>query len=414
MNLDINHVKFLTRIIIYLVILSSAKISAKELTLENILREAALVNGLTPVETTHLEQDPILVEIGEALFESTALSLNDDISCQTCHLDEFGSADGIPNAVGVGGKGEGIERGLHGGAIVPRNTLPFWGRGGKGFDVFFWDGKVDFKNKQKISQFETLHPSNDPLITAIHLPPLEIREMIIEDNFISENKTEEVSNAEVVYEALLKSIRLNEKSTVSALASYFNIQTSELKFIHIAHALSSFIRDNFKLRETRFHEFVFNGQKLDESELKGGLIFYGKGKCSVCHSGAYFTDFEFHNIVLPQIGFGKNGFGVDYGRFNVTTNPKDLYKFRTPPLYNVTKTRPYGHSGSVNELADVITYHFDPLVAYDTDTMSQFDRNELFKRIASIDTTSQIGYLDETEISDVVNFLKTLDFDIAK
>ena len=80
-----------------------------------------------------------------------------------------------------------------------------------------------------------------------------------------------------------------------------------------------------------------------------------------CHYGPYFSDLKFHVVPFPQLGFGKNGFGVDYGRFNVTFDPKDLYKFRTPPLFNVEKTAPYGHSGSVATIQEAIAAHFDPL-----------------------------------------------------
>ena len=100
---------------------------------------------------------------------------------------------------------------------------------------------------------------------------------------------------------------------------------------------------------------------MSESEQKGGLIFYGKGRCSSCHNGPYFTDFQFHAIATPQLGFGKNGFGIDYGRYNSTLRDEDRYRFRTPPLWNVTKTAPYFHSGSVQELEDAILLHVDPL-----------------------------------------------------
>ena len=72
----------------------------------------------------------------------------------------------------------------------------------------------------------------------------------------------------------------------------------------------------------------------------------------MCHSGPYFSDFKFHVVAFPHLGFGVNGFGVDYGRFNATFDPVDRYKFRTPPLYNVVKTGPYGHSGSVATVED--------------------------------------------------------------
>ena len=53
------------------------------------------------------------------------------------------SADGIPNAVGVGGIGEGSERVKSYGAILPRNTLPLWGRGIENFNTLFWDGRIE-------------------------------------------------------------------------------------------------------------------------------------------------------------------------------------------------------------------------------------------------------------------------------
>ena len=76
------------------------------------------------------DKDSDLSKSGEALFESTAISLNGDISCSTCHLDSKGSADGLPLAAAIGGKGKGIARFNSGAQLLPRNTLPFWGRGG--------------------------------------------------------------------------------------------------------------------------------------------------------------------------------------------------------------------------------------------------------------------------------------------
>ena len=175
--------------------------------------------------------------------------------------------------------------------------------------------------------------------------------------------------------------------------------------------MAAFIRINFQLKNTKFHNFVFNNGPLTDDEIKGGLIFYGKGKCSVCHQGPYFSDFKFHTIPFPQLGFGKNGFGIDYGRYNVTFNPKDLYKFRTPPLFNVEKTNPYGHSGSVKTLREVIIYHIDPLRIINLKEMDQIDRVEYYKRLAlSADTINKIGLLDKNEIDLLVIFLKTLNF----
>jgi len=142
---------------------------------EQALRNAALDSGVVPLKDIQIQTDPEMVAVGEKLFESTLLSFNGETSCQTCHLDEFSSADGLANAIGTRGEGEGNERLMSGGDIVPRNTLALWGRGTKGFDTLFWDGKVQKVGPDIISQFGTDSPSTDPLVVAAHLPFVEIR-----------------------------------------------------------------------------------------------------------------------------------------------------------------------------------------------------------------------------------------------
>ena len=379
--------------------------------ISDILRQAALDNEFVPVAETHVIVDANLAAIGKKLFESRSLSLNGNISCKDCHLEQFGSADGIPNAIGVGGEGEGADRVVSGGAIIPRNTLPLWGRGGAGFDMLFWDGKVDFTDGQRISQFGAQPPSEDPLITAIHLPAVEIREMLTEDPQVHESKQEDVESAAQLYDGIMARLEESEAETLSALGRHMSVEPDGLEFIHVATAIADFIREEFRLQQTRFHRFVFEDGDLSEQERRGALIFYGKGKCATCHSGPYLTDFAFHAIPFPQLGFGKNGFGVDYGRYNVTHDPGDLYTFRTPPLFNVTKTEPYGHSGSVGNLADAIRLHFDPLPLVDIEAMAPFDRHEFYKRLmAAGDDMLQIGFLADEDVDALVAFLHTLSF----
>ena len=140
-------------------------------------------------------------------------------------------------------------------------------------------------------------------------------------------------------------------------------------------------------------------------------MFYGKGRCSICHAGPHFSDFKFHVVPFPQLGFGKNGFGVDYGRFNATLDPKDLYKFRTPPLYNVQKTAPYGHSGSVATLEEAIIAHFDPLRLIDLSSVDALTRHDFYKKLTlSSETANTVGFLSAEDVNDLVSFLKTLSF----
>ena len=94
-------------------------------------------------------------------------------------------------------------------------------------------------------------------------------------------------------------------------------------------------------------------------------LFFGKAKCSQCHSGKLFTDQKFHSIALPQFGPGRtrimDPFVRDVGRMGETDNLDDAYRFRTQSLRNVALTAPYGHNGSYATLDGIIRHHLDPI-----------------------------------------------------
>ena len=407
--------KFVTSVVLIIIVLSGFADRASAELRADVLRNAAIRNGFATPESLLLPFSQKKSDIGRRLFQSSLLSLNSDMACQTCHLDRFGSTDGLPNAVGVGGRGAGPTRLQSPGAIVPRNTLPLWGRGGRGFGTFFWDGKVELLPSGVIlSQFGAEPPSSDPLTVAVHLPFVEIREMVVDDDRTSkEFMTEDVAEAKKMYELLTTRVK-EDNLLANGIISAFEIKQKDINFRHIAESITDFIRDCFQIRETKFHRFVFKGESLSSPELTGGLIFYGKGRCALCHTGPYLSDLNFHTIPFPQAGFGKNGFGIDYGRYNVTFDDRDLYRFRTPSLINVAKTGPYSHSGSVVTLADAIRFHFDPLRFFDPSRHDVITRNELYKKIAAWSSSElSIPVMDDGEIKELVWFLKTLSFEAS-
>ncbi|OWV60716.1 methylamine utilization protein MauG [Mameliella alba] len=379
---------------------------------EAVLRKAALENGLRPVEESWPEFEPEKAEVGKLLFESELLSLTRNVSCRNCHLDEFGSADGLPLGHGAGGVGKGIERMKSPAGVLSRNALALWGRGGAGFDTFFWDGRVDASSGDVRSQFGNMAPSDDPLVVTVHLPPVEFREMIGESDATEWLRLGEVGAAARVHMEIARRIR--ETPEIAApLAVASGLEVGELTYLQIAEAIAAFIRSEFRLRKTKFHRFVFEGETLTERELAGGLLFYGRGQCAVCHTGAYFSDLQFHAIPFAQFGFGFNGFGIDYGRYNFTLDPRDRYAFRTPPLYNVTKTAPYSHSGVEPNLAGAIRAHVDPLAEIDTSRLSALDRAEVYQKIARwSQEPSYAVELSDAEIAELVAFLAALEFDL--
>jgi cytochrome c peroxidase len=236
------HMRFATNILLSILTLGFAFTAwgTEEKAFPQILRKQVLENGFVPAKELYVNPDEGLVPIGKVIFESKKLSLNGNISCQTCHLSQFGSADGIPNAAAIFGTGEGPQRLLSGAKLLPRNTLPFWGRGAKGFNTFFWDGKVDFSNSQKISQFGSQPPSDDALVTAAHLPLVEIREMLDEDDFVKAHKQESVGKSQEVYKAIADNLRQFEPQATKSLAEYLHKPVEQLTYTDYARSIAAF------------------------------------------------------------------------------------------------------------------------------------------------------------------------------
>lgn len=83
---------------------------------------------------------------------------------------------------------------------------------------------------------------------------------------------------------------------------------------------------------------------------------------------------------MPQIGPGK-GHGADKtyfsasgfpdrledeGRFRVTFESADMFRFRTPSLRNVALTGPWGHSGAFDTLDGMVRHHLDAVASLDS------------------------------------------------
>src|SRR6185369_11504757 len=114
---------------------------------------------------------------------------------------------------------------------------------------------------------------------------------------------------------------------------------------------------------------------LTGNQKQGALIFFGKGRCVSCHavsgqSNEMFSDFENHNISVPQIapefGAGRGnvifdgpGENEDFGAEQISADPADRYRFRTSPLRNVALQPAFFHNGAFTRLEDAIRHHLD-------------------------------------------------------
>ncbi len=130
----------------------------------------------------------------------------------------------------------------------------------------------------------------------------------------------------------------------------YNTPPTELSLLK---ALAAFQRTLIS-GNSRFDEYYFQGKEntLTEAEKRGKELFFGsQTNCSSCHSGFLFTNEAFANIGLYEVY-------DDPGRGRLTANPGDFGKFKVPSLRNIAVTAPYMHNGSMATLKEVIE-HFN-------------------------------------------------------
>ncbi|WP_293196497.1 cytochrome c peroxidase [Ottowia sp.] len=93
-------------------------------------------------------------------------------------------------------------------------------------------------------------------------------------------------------------------------------------------------------------------------EKQGALLFMTKAGCSRCHSGPALNSETFHALGLGDMP-GRPGAGIPgerFGRGGFTARESDLYKFKTPQLYNLNDSPYLGHGGTVRSVRAMVEY----------------------------------------------------------
>jgi cytochrome c peroxidase len=122
---------------------------------------------------------------------------------------------------------------------------------------------------------------------------------------------------------------------------------------------------------------------VSESAKRGFVLFNGKARCSLCHSGWRFTNDTFQDIGVSTRDLGRGREAKD--------EPLMQYAFKTPTLRSVALHAPYMHDGSAADLHQVVKL-------YEEGGIDRPSRSPLIK---PVDLTDQ-------ERSELVAFLETL------
>lgn len=378
-------------------------------------------------------------KLGQALFFDPIMGGPHNTTCATCHIRSKGSVDGLPMAVGIGSNGVGEQRLQNEKAfVIPRNVLPFFNRGSSDFTAFFWDGRVQLGPDGRFESplGDRLPKGFDNLLAvASTFPQVEPDEMLgrslrrggegngtyhaelVSDKVDPDNFQERTLD---VYKNLIirlvgKSEELN--STESAYRKLFSEaypDVTEYNISHIGNSLSAYISKAFELQAAPWDRYIQgDNSALTPEQKMGAMIFFGKGRCAVCHSGGQFSDFKYHGLAVPQLDVGKHGGYLDYGRAKATSLDNDRFQFRTPPLRNVTRTGPWGHNGIFESIGEAIEHHFNPIPFLYAAQQNRPREAELAGRILSYRSPvlSEIYPVSEEDVRLLVSFLESLESD---
>ncbi|WP_222164861.1 cytochrome-c peroxidase [Edaphocola aurantiacus] len=127
----------------------------------------------------------------------------------------------------------------------------------------------------------------------------------------------------------------------------------------ITRALACFERSLIS-GNSRFDQYYYQGKSnaLSAEELQGMQLFFSeRTNCSGCHSDFNFTNYRFENNGLYQQY-------SDSGRMRFTHLESDRARFKVPTLRNIAFTAPYMHDGSISSLEAVIEHYNSGGVAH--------------------------------------------------
>ncbi len=252
---------------------------------------------VVPIPATNLNYKA-KVTLGKQLYFDGRLSQNGAVSCAFCHTPGLGFADPKQVSIGVGGKKGGRQ------APTVYNA---------GFNpVQFWDGRAGSLEEQAIG----------PIIN-----PVEMAET-------HENVVDKLNNIKGYVEQFQ-----------AAFGTTVNVQG-------IAEAIAAYERTIISTNSP-FDQYVLGDKTAMSEEAQQGMsLFKGKARCILCHNGSNFTDNQFHNLGVPQVGPMKE----DLGRYYVTRRPEDTGAFKTPTLRSIDETAPYMHDGAFKTLEEVVDF----------------------------------------------------------
>ena len=326
--------------------------------------------GLEVPENNPLTQEKI--RLGRQLFFDRRLSKNNTLSCAMCHIPEQGfTSQELAVAIGIEGR------------TLRRNAPALYNVGFA--KLLFHDARENLLEQQVWTPLLTRNEMANPSV-----------------GFVIE-RLKSIPEYRGKFEQAFQGKGPGMETVGMALASYQRTLNSA---------------------DSPFDRWYYgdDGKAMDEQAIAGFRLFSGKARCVSCHTVnrdyALFTDHKLHNTgigylvsmgpkddkvqvtVAPGVTLTVDRAVItepgklepnDLGYYEITEDPDDRWKYKTPGLRNVGLSSPYMHNGSLRTLRQVVEFYNRGGI-----------KNELLDPLVQ-----PLGLSDE-EIDSIVAFLNSL------
>lgn len=266
------------------------------------LPEDRAAEPVRPIDHS-LDVDQEKVALGFALFHDTRLSVDNTVSCATCHALETAGVDNHQYSHGVDDQIGGVN------APTVYNAVYNF--------VQFWDGRAKTLADQAAG------------------PPLNPIEM-----------------ASTSFDEIIAKLQADKPFAKAFKAVY----PDGLTEANITDAIEEFER-TLITPNSRFDKWLRGDSDAITAEELAGYELFKKYDCATCHVGPNLGGQSYELMGLRRHYFTERGLDLtveDNGRFKETQLERDRHRFKVPGLRNVEHTWPYYHDGTRETLEDAV------------------------------------------------------------
>ena len=263
------------------------------------------VCGCEPIRPIDLSlpYDEAKAALGFKLYHDTRLSVDNTVSCASCHGLNTAGVDNKQYSEGVEGKLGGVN------APTVYNAVYNF--------VQFWDGRAVTLADQAAG------------------PPVNPVEM-----------------ASPNFDAIVAKLNKDKKFVREFTAVY----PEGLSQATITDAIEQFER-TLITPNSRFDKYLRGDKEAITAEEVEGYELFKKYNCATCHVGKSLGGESYELMGLRKHYFADRGLELteeDNGRFKQTGVERDRHRFKVPGLRNVALTWPYYHDGTRTSLKEAV------------------------------------------------------------